>query len=148
MLNQVTDYLSNSIVSDVSHTDSDISIILGEIKLWVTTPWRIEKEGRIVIGNDNLVDLLYHEDYKYDYDTSLAFIKDCLWDATIVDVGYSNFNELTLTFSNGYTFRPFQTNGQEEDDADNFQLYIPNRKRFLVCPNKVELEDLHQFYKD
>ena len=146
MLNQVTKYLSNSLVTDVSHIDSDISIKLGEIKLWVTTPWRLEKEGRIVIGNDNLVELLYHEDYKYDYDTSVTFIKNSLKHTVIVDVNYTDYNELILNFNNGYTFRSFQTNGNEEDDADNFQLYL-SKQRYLVMPNKVELEDLGPFYK-
>lgn len=146
MLNQVTDYLSNALITDVSHIESDITLKLGKIKLWVHTPWRLEKQGRIVIGNDNLVELLYHEDYKYDYETSLAFIKDSLKDAIIVEVKYSDFNELILKFSNGYTFRSFQTNGDDDDDADNFQLYL-SKQRFLVYPKKVELEDLGPFYK-
>ena len=145
MLNQVTDYLTNALVTDVSHIQSDISIKLGEIKIWVHTPWRLEKEGRIVIGNDNLVELLEHEDYKYDYETSVAFIKDGLKDAVIVEVNYSNFNELNLKFSNGYTFRSFQTYGEEDDDFDNFQLYL-SKQRYLVYPEKVELEDLGQFH--
>ncbi|KAA3624004.1 MAG: hypothetical protein DWQ02_23765 [Bacteroidetes bacterium] len=146
MLDQVTGYLSNVLITDVSHIDSDITLKLGEIKLWVHTSWRLEKEGRIVIGNDNLVELLYHEDYKFDYDASKVFIKDCLKGATIIDVKYSDFNELILLISNGFTFRSFQTNGDEEDDADNFQLYL-SKQRFLVYPTKVELEDLGQFYR-
>ena len=146
MLNQVTDYLSKARITDVSHIKSDISLVLGEIKLWVHTPWRLEREGRIVIGNDNLVELLYHEDYKYDYELSVAFIKDCLNGAIIEDVKYSDFNELILKISNGFTFRSFQTNGDDEDDVDNFQLYL-SKQRYLVYPKKVELEDLGQFYK-
>ena len=147
MLDQVTNFLLNAVITDVTHTESHITLQLGENKLWVHTAWRLEREGRIVVGNDNLVELLYHEDYKYDCDLMKAFIKDCLKDATIVDVKYTEFNELILTTSNSFTFRSFQTNGDDEDDADNFQLYIP-KKRYLVYPTKVELEDLHQFYKD
>lgn len=145
-LNQVTEYITNSLVTDIYHIDSDISIILGEIKLWVSTPWRLEKENRIVIGSENLVELLYHEDYKYDYDTSVTFIMDCLKHTIIVDVNYTDYNELIISFNNGYTFRSFQTHGNEEADADNFQLYL-SKQRYLVMPNKVELEDLGPFYK-
>ena len=146
MLNQVTNYLSNSLITDIRHIDSDISLVLEKIKLWVHTPWRLEKDKRIVIGNDNLVELLYHEDYKFDYEEAKVFIKDCINHATIVEVNYSEFNELVLELSNGFTFRSFQTNGAKEDDVENFQLYL-SKQRFLVYPAKVELEDLGPFYK-
>ncbi len=143
MLKQVTDYLLKKQITHVSHIDTDITIKLGENRLWVTTSWRLEKEATIVIGNDNLVELLYHEDYKEEYQSSLDFIKNCLCNTTIVEVKYSDWNELILKLSNGYTFRTFQSYG---DDAENFQLYIP-QQRFLVYTNKVDLEDLGQFNK-
>ena len=146
MLEQVTGHLSNTLITDVTHIKSDITLKLGEIKLWVHTAWRLEKEGRIVVGNDNLVELLYHPDYEYDYELMVAFIKDCIKGVTIEEVKYTEFNELILTISDGFTFRSFQTNGDDEDDADNFQLYIA-KQRYLVYPKKVELEELGQFYK-
>ena len=76
-------------------------------------------------------------------DSSLVLIKDCLCNTTIINVNYSDWNELILELSSGYIFRSFQSYGE---DAENFQLCI-QKKRFLVYPNKVELENLHQFYK-
>lgn len=146
MLDQVTGYLADSRITDVSHIKSDIALVLGENRLWIDTPWRLERNGRIVIGNDNLVELLYHEDYKFDYESSVAFIKDCLKGAVIVEVNYSDFNELILQLSNGYRFRSFQTFGDDEDEVENFQLTI-SKKRYLVYPKKIEIEDLGGFYK-
>lgn len=143
MLDQVTGYLSNARITDVSHIDSDITFQLGENKLWVATSWRLEKECKIVVGSDNLVEYLSHEDYRDDYDSAINFIKDGLCDSTLVEVSYSDWNELIVKLSSGYSFRSFQAYG---DDAENFQLYI-QKKRYLVYPNKVDIEDLHQFYK-
>ena len=141
MLDQVTDLLSNTVITDVSHIRSDIGLQLGENRLWVDSPWRIETEGRIVIGNDNLIELLEHEDYKFDHAEAVAFIKAKLKGTKVINVSYSNFNELTLELSNGCTFRSFQTFGTEENDVENFQLTLAE-KRYLVYPNKVELLDL------
>ena len=143
MLDQVTDYLSNARITDVSHIDSDITFQLGEIKLWVATAWRLEKEGAIVVGKDNLHENLSHEDYRDEYDSLKEFIKTCIQEATIVEVNYSAFNEFILSLSTGYIFRSFQTNGE---DAENCQLYV-GKQRYLVYPQRVDLEDLHQFYK-
>ncbi|MEL6257023.1 MAG: hypothetical protein AAFR87_33825 [Bacteroidota bacterium] len=143
MLEQVTTYISNSQITDVSHINSDITIELGEIKVWISSSWRLESEGTIRIGNDNLVESLSHEDYKEDYNESVAFVKECLYNSTIIEVKYSDFQELTLTLSSGFTFRSFQAYG---NDAENFQLYT-TKQRYLVYPDKVELEDLGPFYK-
>ena len=142
MLNQVTNYLSKALITNVSHLEADITLELGENKLWVASSWRLEKEGIIVIGNELLVEMLSHVDLKEDYHSFLGFIKNHLNNSTIVNVTYSDFNELILKLSNGFTFRTFQAYG---DSAENFQLYIP-KKRFLVYTNRVELENLHQFY--
>lgn len=141
MLEQVTALLSHAQISDVTHNDSDISLQLGEQKLWISTPWRIEKERTILIGNDNLLEYLSHEDYKDDYDEALDFIKESLKGSTIVEIAYSDFSELILKLSNGHIFRSFQSYG---DDAENFQLYV-EKKRFLVYPDKVDVENLHKF---
>ena len=73
-------------------------------------------------------------------------ISDALKGSTITAISFSQFNELTLEFSAGYTFRSFQTNGNEEDDADSFQLYIP-KQRYIATPGGIELEDLGPFYR-
>lgn len=146
MLDQVTNYLSNAVITEVSHIESDITLKLGDLKLWVQTAWRLEKDGRIVVGNDNLVELLYHDDYEYDYGVTKDLIKDSIINATIIDVSYTDFNELILSLSNGFKFRSFLSNGDEDNDADTFQLY-KEKQRFIVCSKKVELENLHQFYK-
>lgn len=146
MLSQITDYLTKGTITQVRHIDSDITIVMDEIKLWVTTPWRLENEGRVVMGNDNLVELLVHEDYKDDYQDCVTFISKSLNGTSITKVSYTPYNELILKFSNGITFRSFQTNGSEEDDADSFQLYIP-KKRYIATPGGIELEDLGPFYK-
>lgn len=144
MLNQVTAYLSHAQITDVSHNDSDISLQLGAHKLWVSTPWRIEKERTILMGNDNLLEYLSHDDYKDDYEEALDFIKENLIGSTIVEVAYSDFSELILKLSNGHNFRSFQSYG---DDAENFQLYI-EKKRLLVYLDRVDVENLHKFYED
>ena len=145
-MNEVSQYLLNARITDVSHIKSDIALVLGEHRLWLDTAWRIEKEGRIVIGNDNLVELLSHEDYKFDYEDAVVIIKECLKDSVITELRYSDFNELILRLSNGHTFRSFQTFGDDEDEVENFQLTIA-KQRYLVYPKKVELQDLGKFYK-
>ena len=66
MIDQIISYIDNSTITEVRHIDSDIMLVMDKIKLWVTTPWRLESNDRVVMGNDNLVELLEHEDYKFD----------------------------------------------------------------------------------
>ena len=146
MLNEVTGYLSKALITNVTHIDSDISLALGAYKLWITCSWRLEKDNGILVGNDNLVELRLHEDYKDDYDDTVQSIKDRLIGTVITKVYYSQWNELTLNFSSGHVLRTFLTNGQEEDDADCFQFYL-TKQRYIVMPQGVELEDLGPFYK-
>lgn len=135
MLSQVKALLYDREVTLVKHIDSDITIGFGENRLWVATPWRLEKEGVIVIGSGNLVDRLSHEDYRDDYDECLKVIASYV-SGKSVEVEFTDFNELIIQFSSGYTFHSFQDYG---DDAENFQLYVHDH-RYLVYPDHVEKE--------
>ena len=142
MLNQVTEHLQGSQITDVSHIKSDITLAIGDVRLWVDTPWRIEREGVIWLGNDNLVEWLSHEDYRDDYEEAVGLIREQLTEATIAEVRYTDFNEPILQLDNGCVLRSFQTYG---DDAENFQLYV-GKRRYLVYPDRVDLENLPDLY--
>lgn len=139
MLSTIKGLLSGQKVSSVRHIESDITIVLGDVRLWVDSPWRLEREGAVVVGSGNLVETLSHEDYKADYDDWITVVERHA-SGSISDVEFSELNEITFRLSSGHTLRTFQDYG---DDAENFQLYVPG-KRYLVYPHGVEVEESSQ----
>lgn len=136
MLDKIHEQLNGRKVEAVKHIDSDITLVFEDCRLWVSTPWRLEKDGEVIVGSGNLVEALSHEDYQADYEDYLELAQSHILDATI-SLQFSDYCELIIPLSTGYTFRTFQDYG---DDAENFQFYT-DRGRYLVYPNKVDFEE-------
>jgi len=135
MKNEVLALFRGACVESISLESYGIVIQLTTARLWVDSPWRLEREGSIFLGSGNLEEFLSHEDYASDYEDAEQEIRETL-SGIISDALFHDYNEICLHFENGTLFRTFQNYGP---DAENFQL-TTSEGRFLVNPDGIEFE--------
>lgn len=127
--------LRDASITSTSLKPSGLVLQLESSSLWIDSPWRLEKDGEILLGTGNLEEYRSHEDYAMNLEEAEQEIQDAIV-GRIVAVDFLDFQDLRLDFDNGIRLRCFQDYGP---DAENFQLTTEGG-RFLVYPDFVQFE--------